>query len=278
MPNNELEIGASYEVLQRYVCKNRVTNAKIQMLRIKYLVNGKDVGRGTRLTCLDHNETRHCKNKTEALYQIRQPWVWCDECSQIHFNTEWQNQLHHGVETKPMTDKNANTEIRKEFCPNCEAETPCTHEAELFVCDISGEDFAKYIVSRKANVSDVSMTQDVLIDIKTPQSVENNNPDYYKDELYLDEDFRMLAKTYPADVSAIGVTTLIDYVEALEADLARLTAIIARLKEDGERLASNVTTVIDEDGHLWCNACKNYDIHTEYCPITLHRALMKELE
>ena len=109
-------------------------------------------------------------------------------------------------------------------------------------------------------------------------SIENTNPDYYKDELYLDEDFRMLAKTYPADVSAIGVTTLIDYVEALEADLARLTAIIARLKEDGERLASNVTTVIDEDGHLWCNACKNYDIHTEYCPITLHRALMKELE
>jgi hypothetical protein len=112
-----------------------------------------------------------------------------------------------------MTDKNANTEIRKEFCPNC--------EAELYVCDICGEDFAKYIVSRSANVSDVSTTQDVLIDIKTPQSVENNNPDYYKDELYLDEDFRMLAKNYPADVSAIGVTTLIDYVDALEAELAR---------------------------------------------------------
>jgi len=31
----------------------------------------------------------------------------------------------------------------------------------------------------------------------------------------------MLAKTYPADVSAIGVTALIDYVEALEAELAR---------------------------------------------------------
>ena len=38
-------------------------------------------------------------------------------------------------------------------------------------------------------------------------SIENTNPDYYKDKLYLDEDFRMLAKTYPADVSAIGVTT-----------------------------------------------------------------------
>ncbi len=113
---------------------------------------------------------------------------------------------------------------RKEFCPNCEAVVPCTHEAELFVCDICGEDFAKYIVSRKASVPDVSTTQDVLIDIKTRQSVENTNPDYYKDELYLDEDFRMLSKTYPADVSAIGVTTLIDYAEALEAELARRTA------------------------------------------------------
>ncbi len=61
---------------------------------------------------------------------------------------------------------------RKEFCPNCEAETPCTHEAELFVCDICGEDFAKYIVSRNCNVSDVSMTRDVLTDIKTPRSIE----------------------------------------------------------------------------------------------------------
>ena len=71
-----------------------------------------------------------------------------------------------------MTDKNANTEIHKEFCPNCEADVPCTHEAELFVCDICGEDFAKYIVSRNCSVSDVSMTQDVLTDIETGQSIE----------------------------------------------------------------------------------------------------------
>ena len=167
-------------------------------------------------------------------------------------------------------------ENKKQFCPNCEAETPCTHEAELFVCDICGEDFAKYIVSRKANVSDVSMTQDVLIDIKTPQSVENNNPDYYKDELYLDEDFRMLAKTYPADVSAIGVTTLIDYVEALEADLARLTAIIARLKEDAERLADGMIISPENEGDF-CSYCGGME-HVDDCPITLHRALMKELK
>ena len=110
------------------------------------------------------------------------------------------------------------------FCPNCEKYVECIHTAELYECKECGEDFARYIVSRKPANSDVSMTQDVLTDIKTPRSIENTNPDYYKDELYLDEDFRMLAKTYPADVSAIGVTTLIDYVEAVEAENARLTA------------------------------------------------------
>ena len=81
---------------------------------------------------------------------------------------------------KPCPFFGAQEAERKEFCPNCEAVVPCTHEAELFVCDICGEDFAKYIVSRNCSVSDVSMTQDVLTDIKTPRSIENNNPDYYK--------------------------------------------------------------------------------------------------
>jgi len=72
----------------------------------------------------------------------------------------------------------------KTFCPNCERETECEFTAELYECKECGEDFAKYIVSRNCNVSDVSITQDVLTDIKTPRSIENNNPDYYKhDEL-----------------------------------------------------------------------------------------------
>lgn len=92
------------------------------------------------------------------------------------------------VDVKPVKRDLSDAEIeelgaqeaeRKEFCPNCEAETPCTHEAELYVCDICGEDFAKYIVSRNCSVSDVSMTQDVLTSIKTPSSIENTNPDYY---------------------------------------------------------------------------------------------------
>ena len=123
-----------------------------------------------------------------------------------------------------MTDKNANTEIRKEFCPNCEAETPCTHEAELFVCDICGEDFAKYIVSRNCTLPDVSTTQDVLTSIKTSNSIENTNPDYYKQEL------------------------------------ARRDEIIARLKEDAERLA-DIADMFGDDA----------------IAVLKHRALMKEL-
>ena len=69
------------------------------------------------------------------------------------------------------------------FCPNCEKETECEFTAELYECKECGEDFAKYIVSRKASVPDVSMTRDVSTDIKTPSSIENTNPDYYKQEL-----------------------------------------------------------------------------------------------
>ena len=54
----------------------------------------------------------------------------------------------------------------KTFCPNCERETECEHTAELYECNECGEDFAKYIVSRKPAESDVSMTEDVLMPIK----------------------------------------------------------------------------------------------------------------
>jgi len=138
---------------------------------------------------------------------------------------------------------------RKEFCPNCEAVVPCTHEAELFVCDICGEDFAKYIVSRNCTLPDVSTTQDVLTSIKTSNSIENTNPDYYKHEL------------------------------------VRRDEIIARLKEDAERLATRAVYWDDygkeyECIHLECSGHSENILfdHAPDCPITLHRALMKELE
>ena len=142
-----------------------------------------------------------------------------------------------------MTDKNVNTEIRKEFCPNCEAEVPCTHEAELYVCDICGEDFAKYIVSRNCALPDVSMTQDVLTDVKTGQSIENTNPDYYKQEI------------------------------------ARLNALVERLKEDAERLAKYCQHIPMPDTTCWMSSSGAWNCN---CGATeafyIHRTLMKELE
>jgi len=72
-------------------------------------------------------------------------------------------------------------------------------------------------------------------------------------------------------------------IQDLKAELARLTALVERLKEDGERLAelpypfTDVSTI--ETG-TYCHYChKSSKVeHSEHCPITLHRALMQELE
>jgi predicted transcriptional regulator YheO len=84
-------------------------------------------------------------------------------------------------------------------------------------------------------------------------SIENTNPDYYKQEL------------------------------------ARRDEIIKKLKEDGERLASEYRSYDPVDEIATCVHCgnqKEFDYilaqyfysHTADCPITLHRELMKELE
>lgn len=70
----------------------------------------------------------------------------------------------------------------------------------------------------------------------------------------------------------------------LEGELRHRDEIIKRLKEDGERLAS--TYVIEVFPHEWVcrGGCHHWARfgeqidHTPDCPITLHRALMKELE
>jgi ribosomal protein L37AE/L43A len=67
------------------------------------------------------------------------------------------------------------------FCPNCEKDTECEHVAELYECKLCGEEFEKYVAPRKPANSDVSVTENVLTDVKTGQSIENTNPDYYKD-------------------------------------------------------------------------------------------------
>jgi len=94
-------------------------------------------------------------------------------------------------------------------------------KAEQILIDIYGK--------CEPSPSDVSVTQDVLTDVKTPRSIENNNPDYYKGEvheLHFTEALRNLAKRNPADVSAIGVSVLIDHIEELEKEIERLNTML----------------------------------------------------
>lgn len=82
---------------------------------------------------------------------------------------------------------------------------------------------------------------------------------------------------------------LVWQVRELRADLSRRDDLIKRLVEDGDRLAQAETGMLvdcDEE-YIYClhsNACgghtyqKGVDfVHSPDCPITLHRALMKEM-
>ena len=74
-------------------------------------------------------------------------------------------------------------------------------------------------------------------------------------------------------------------IAELTAELARRDEIISRLKEDGERLAENW---MDRQSSScdYCGRWYRFDYHeatyscdhADNCPITLHRALMKEVK
>jgi hypothetical protein len=67
-----------------------------------------------------------------------------------------------------------------------------------------------------------------------------------------------------------------------QAELARRDEIITRLKEDAERLAILQlvgTKFVCRFCNAWIDGSKREEpTHAPDCPITLHRALMKELE
>ena len=65
------------------------------------------------------------------------------------------------------------------FCPNCECDRDTILYSEVRECAVCHETF-EVVCGIKPSNSDVSMTQDVLTDVKTGQSIENTNPDYYK--------------------------------------------------------------------------------------------------
>ena len=70
-------------------------------------------------------------------------------------------------------------------------------------------------------------------------------------------------------------------IEELRAEIARRDEVIRKLKEDGERLFSGLKDFDGTRGWKICKFCHaemEFVDHASDCPITLHRALMKELE
>ena len=100
------------------------------------------------------------------------------------------------------------------------------------------------------------------------------------------ESLTQKCKALEADYEVSNREMLIIQVEIgkLKSELARRDEIITRLKEDAERLAS--TYVVEVFPHEWvcrggCHHWARFGEQIEHateCPITLHRALMKELE
>jgi rubrerythrin len=93
-------------------------------------------------------------------------------------------------------------------------------------------------------------------------------------------------KALEADYAVSNREMLLMQVEIgeLKSELARRDEIITRLKEDGERLAGKLISMYADEmyecsycGHGVSKSPDEID-HTPDCPITLHRALMKELE
>lgn len=77
------------------------------------------------------------------------------------------------------------------------------------------------------------------------------------------------------------IAALLDEIDRLTAELARRDDLIKRLKEDGDRLADGLRDFDGSRGWRICKFCGNeleFVAHSPSCTITLHRALMKELE
>ena len=157
----------------------------------------------------------------------------------------------------------------KIFCPNCETDTECEHTAELYECHECGEDFAKYIVGRtEQSNSDVTMTQGVLTNIKTPFSIEDFRlyADRHRGKNVLSGPHWPLVLRYPVLFDEYEKLVNINAQEQyrLNIEIARLTAELAAANEDAERLAS----VLEDDGY----PVKKLPMNAKRLSLAAHRA------
>jgi len=77
-----------FEIIGEYKCKNRLLGTNIRLTFVQF---GKDLKfkKGYYLTCDSHGDFKNDNiNKKDALFYMRKPWIWCDECAALHFNQE----------------------------------------------------------------------------------------------------------------------------------------------------------------------------------------------
>ena len=86
---------------------------------------------------------------------------------------------------------------------------------------------------------------------------------------------RLKEENHALDQINRDIQTAAAHLDEVLAELARRDEIIARLKEDAERLADGMIISPENEGDF-CSYCGGME-HVDDCPITLHRALMKEL-
>ena len=87
---HEAYISCQWHASQEYRCTNRTTKARLRHYRIMFHIVG-TTRFESYVVCDTHQKAMTgFKSKTEALAMLRKPWLWCDECAAIHFNTVWQ--------------------------------------------------------------------------------------------------------------------------------------------------------------------------------------------
>lgn len=85
---SEAEALGMFEITGEYKCKNRLLGTNIRLTFVQF---GKDLKfkKGYSLTCDTHGDFKNDNiNKTDALFYMRKPWIWCDGCAALHFNQE----------------------------------------------------------------------------------------------------------------------------------------------------------------------------------------------
>jgi len=110
----------------------------------------------------------------------------------------------------------------------------------------------------------------------------SQNADYWRDraekaEAELARRDEIITRLDGENKSMRHIFSLWRKTEAIK-EIDRLKEIIARLKEDAERLAVEQNYFCCQKHEAYMCHFEETDAHNPDCPITLHRALMKELE